>query len=153
MQINKILWPTDLSDLSAKALPYVLDLSMKYGAQVILVYVADDMRRYDHIYGDAGDHLKGLQAMERHRAQEEMDKLCDHKLDGCPAFAHHLVQGEPAREILRLIADEEADLVVMCTHSREAKEGESAFFGSVTEKVIKHSPAPVLVVNPLQAPA
>lgn len=150
MQIQKILWPTDLSRLSAKALPYVLDLSLKYGAQVDLVYVADDLRRYDHIYGDAGKHLHELQAMERHRAEEELEKLCAAELAGCPAFSHHIAQGDPAREILKLAASLPADLVVMTTHSRELEQGEAAFFGSVTEKVVKHCAAPVLVINPLQ---
>ena len=146
MQINKILWPTDLSLLSAKALPYVLDLSQKYGAQVHLVYVAENMRQYDHIYGDAGKHLKSLQAMECDYAKKQLEHICEQELSGCPAFIHHVVEGDPAEEILKLIASENAGLVVMATHSREG--GEAAFFGSVTERALKHSKAPVLAINP-----
>lgn len=151
MQIQKILWPTDLSRFSAKALPYVLDLSLKYGAQVDLVYVAEDMRQYDHIYGDAGARLKDLQAMECERAKQELEKICVRDLSGCPAFYHHVVQGDPAEEILKLIAVQKADLVVMSTHSRERSR--AVFFGSVTERVLKHSPVPVLVINPRQYPS
>ncbi|RJX35335.1 MAG: universal stress protein [Desulfarculus sp.] len=151
MQINKILWPTDLSAAATAALPYVTDLSQKYGAQVLLLYVADDMRRYDHIYGDAGKHLAGLQEMECQRAGELLQRVCREKLGGCPAFIHHVVKGDPATEILKLASAEKADLIVMASHSHPADSGEYKFFGSVTEKVVKNSATPVLVVNPALA--
>ncbi|MEW5913196.1 MAG: universal stress protein [Thermodesulfobacteriota bacterium] len=151
MQIDKILWPTDLTMAAAAAMPYVADLSQKYGAQVLLLYVADDMRRYDHIYGDAGNHLAKLQEMECQRAGELLDKICREKLKGCPAFIHHVVKGDPATEILKLATAEKAGLIVMASHSHPENSGEYKFFGSVTEKVVKHSPTPVLVVNPALA--
>ena len=151
MQINKILWPTDLSTAAAAALPYVTDLSQKYGAQVLLLYVADDMRRYDHIYGDAGNHLVKLQEVECKRANELLERICQEKLDGCPAFIHHVIKGDPATEILKLAADEKVGLIVMASHGHPSDSGEYKFFGSVTEKVVKNSPTPVLVVNPALA--
>ena len=43
MQIKKILWPTDFSDNANAALPYVLSLTRKYGAEIYLPYMVEDM--------------------------------------------------------------------------------------------------------------
>jgi len=54
------------------------------------------------------------------------------------------VIGDPVREILNAIEEHDADLVVMATHSRT---GLSHFFlGSVTARIVRDSPVPVLAV-------
>lgn len=54
------------------------------------------------------------------------------------------VIGDPVREILNAIEERDADLVVMATHSRT---GLSHFFlGSVTARIVRDSPVPVLAV-------
>lgn len=148
MEIKKILWPSDLSTAAAAALPYVSDLSQKYQAQVLLLYVAEDMRRFDHIYGDAGKHLAGLQEMERSRAHEHLQRVCEQDLAGCPSFAQHIVQGDPAQEIINFAEQNGAGLIVMASRGRGMDQADYKFFGGVTAKVVRHSPVPVLTINP-----
>ncbi len=148
MEIKTILWPTDLSTTSKKALPYVNDLAAKYGARVVLVYVAEDMRRYDHIYGDAGKHLEGLQEMEREKAREHLVRACQEELEGCPSFERFIVQGDPAGEILRVAGEQAADLIVMASRGRGAEVGQYQFNGSVSQKVVGRASVPVLTINP-----
>ena len=50
--------------------------------------------------------------------------------------------GDPAHEILKAIDKEEIDLVVMATRGATGK----FHYGSVTEKVVKNSPVPVLSI-------
>jgi nucleotide-binding universal stress UspA family protein len=52
--------------------------------------------------------------------------------------------GREAEEILGFANKEQVDLIVMGTHGRTGME--HVFFGSVAEKVIRHSPIPILVI-------
>jgi len=154
MEIKKILWPTDLSRNAAYALPYVRSMSEKYQAEVHLLYVVEDVHWFDHFYGDADPKfLKELQDKVMKDAAEYLGKLCTDELAGCPVFRRDIVVGNPAQVILNTVKEHNMDLVIMATHghSREGQEegGIRRFpFGSVTEKVTKNSPAPVLIVNP-----
>ena len=54
--------------------------------------------------------------------------------------------GEPAEAILAAVDDKEADAVVMSTHGRTGMG--RFFFGSVAEKVLRHSHKPTLLLRP-----
>jgi len=56
-----------------------------------------------------------------------------------------LVWGEPANVITEAAENENFDLIVMATHGRTGLT--RLFLGSVAEKVIRHSPCPVLVMR------
>ena len=47
MDIKKILWPTDFSNIAEKALPHVKSLTEKYGAEVHVLYVIEDTAHHD----------------------------------------------------------------------------------------------------------
>ncbi|HLY72981.1 MAG TPA: universal stress protein, partial [Planctomycetota bacterium] len=54
--------------------------------------------------------------------------------------------GDPAREILEVCQAEKADLIAMTTHARVGPT--RWMMGSVTEKVLRSSSVPLLVVRP-----
>lgn len=54
--------------------------------------------------------------------------------------------GDPATEILRLISEEDIDLVAMTTHAREGIN--RLLFGSVAEDILHHVNIPVLLLRP-----
>jgi nucleotide-binding universal stress UspA family protein len=151
-EVKRILWPTDLSQSSAQALPLVTSLSQKYGAEVHLLFVAEDISQVINFYGQ--DHPGPVEEFRNwivRKAQEKMDKLCEQSLGGCPAYRKVIVVGDPAQEILRYISDQGMDMVVMATHghgweSHPHLPGQ-AVFGSVSEEVVKNSPVPVLTVR------
>lgn len=153
MEIKKILWPTDFSKNAAQALPYVSSLSEKYQAEVHLIFVVEDVHQYDHFYGDASPtFLKEFQEKIIQKGGQQMEKICKESLASCPLYKKHIVVGDPAKEILKFINEEKVDLVVMATHGHgEERGGEIKHFpfGSVSEKVVRNSPAPVLAINPL----
>lgn len=151
MEIRKILWPTDFSENAASALPYVTSLSERYQAEVHLVFVAEDARQFDHFYGDASpEFLKEFQERIIRKAQERLGTLCRSELKGCPLYRTAVMTGDPAEEILKAVEKEQIDLVVMATHGHGEEIGGLRHFpfGSVSERVIKNSPVPVLAVNP-----
>ena len=58
----------------------------------------------------------------------------------------NVVSGEPAAAIAVAARDLAADLIVMATHGH--REVRHVLMGSVTESVVRSSPAPVLLVRP-----
>lgn len=56
------------------------------------------------------------------------------------------VEGRPAEEILTYSEKNKVDLVIMSTHGRSGLS--HFFFGSVAEKVSRHSRVPVLLLTP-----
>ena len=52
MEVKKVLWPTDFSSSAEKALPYVTDLTQKYGAEIHVLYVIEDIAHHEAWYGE-----------------------------------------------------------------------------------------------------
>jgi nucleotide-binding universal stress UspA family protein len=147
MEIKKILWPTDFSENANAALGYVLSLTKKYGAEIYLLYVAEDLGDYTTWYGELTPaHLQKLRDWEIPHAEKKMDKICREDLAGCPMFHRRILIGDPAREILKAVKEEGVDVVVMATKGRRGH----FEMGSVTEKIVKSSPVPVWTVRPIE---
>lgn len=143
MEVNKVLWPTDFSSSSEKALPYVTDLTQKYGAEIHVLYVIEDIAHHESWYGDfEKTHVDKLMQWADKSAKKRLDQVCQKYLDSCPLYVKHVAVGDPAQEILKLINKEKVDLVVMASHGKKG----NFRFGSVTEKVLKNSPVPVTTI-------
>jgi nucleotide-binding universal stress UspA family protein len=146
MEVKTILWPTDFSRAAAAAEAYVVSLSLKYGAEVHLLHVAEDLAQFEHYWGSGPDakHVYELHKYGMKLARERLEELCRTKLSGCPRYQIHIILGDPATQILKTAKDIDADLIVIATHGMR-----SLFpFGSVAERVIKNSPVPVFTVRP-----
>ena len=143
MEVKKVLWPTDFSSIAEKALPYVTDLTQKYGAEIHVLYVIEDMAHHESWYGDFDrPRVDKLMEWADKSAKKRLDQVCEKYLNSCPLYIKHIAVGDPAQEILKLIDNEGVDLVVMASHGQKGH----FRFGSVTEKVMKHSPVPVTTI-------
>ncbi len=143
MDVSKVLWPTDFSSSAEKALPYVTDLTQKYGAEIHVLYVIEDVAHHDGWYGEfEKDKVDKLMQYAEKSAKKRLDQVCEKYLDSCPLYIKHIAIGDPAKEILKLIDKEKVDLVVMASHGSKG----NFRFGSVTEKVLKNSAVPVTTI-------
>ena len=143
MKLKKILWATDLSKNAAEALPFVSSLAETYQAEVHVLYVMEELGHFGAWYGDFDrSHVEEMQRMEKEKAEKSLDEICQAHLEGCPLYVRHIAIGDAASEILKLIGTEKPGVVVMATRGRKGK----FEFGSVVERVVKHSPAPVLTI-------
>ncbi len=143
MKIEKILWPTDFSANAERALPYVQSLTRQYGAEIIVLYVIQDIAHHESWYGEFGkNHINELMEWANKSATKRLNQICEKYMAGCPLYTKRVAVGDPAEEILKLIDTEDVDIVVMASHGEKG-----AFrFGSVTEKVLKSSPVPVTAI-------
>jgi nucleotide-binding universal stress UspA family protein len=143
MEVNKVLWPTDFSSSAEKALPYVTDLTQKYGAEIHVLYVIEDVAHHESWYGDFDkSHVDKLMDWADKSAKKRLDQVCEKYLNSCPLYIKHIAVGDPAEEILKVIDQEKVDVVVMASHGQKG----NYRFGSVAEKILKSSPVPVTTI-------
>jgi nucleotide-binding universal stress UspA family protein len=144
--IQRILWPTDFSDQSKRALPLVNGLARRFGAHVQVVHVLPDPPPMAATPGHGAAGMTGyLDSMNEH-AQERLDELLDTGIaDDVDATA--LVRpGSPAHQIAEVAETEGIDLIILATHG--ATGFKRLVVGSVAEKVVRLAPCPVLSVPP-----
>ena len=143
MEVKKILWPTDFSDNSEHALPYVTSLGEKYQTEVHVLYVIPELANHEPWYGEFDQsHIDKIHEWERKTAEKRLNEICEKYLDGCPLYVRHIAMGDPAEEILKLVEKEKVDMVVMASHGQKGY----FHFGSVAEKVVKNAPVPTITV-------
>ncbi|WP_414468680.1 universal stress protein [Methanobacterium sp. ACI-7] len=143
-----ILMPTDGSKCSKKAAKHALYIADISNANIILLHVVDT-----HILrlGYAGFFKEDLYNMLMEagkRVIEDFRKEIDIYGAKCSKNIRVITKikdGEPYDEIVKTIEDEDIDLVVMGASGIRGID--RILLGSVTEKVVRKSRAPVLVVH------
>lgn len=140
---KKILFATDLSDLSLAAWPHATMLAEKLGAAICATVVMEEpyaLAPYDH-------YAVLLEALRSAKPKVERD-LAARTNDAPPTVPVKKVVVESnstARALLDLAKREQCDLIVMASHGRSGLS--HLLLGSVAEKVLRLSPIPVLVVR------
>jgi nucleotide-binding universal stress UspA family protein len=143
MEIKKILWPTDFSNNSEIALPYVMSLGETYHTEVHVLYVIPELGIHESWYGNFDmSHIEKIHAWENQKAKARLNEICDKYLQGCRLFIKHISIGDPAKEILKFIETINVDMVVMASRGMKGR----FHFGSVAEKVVKSTSVPVVVI-------
>ena len=144
IRMKKILVPTDFSDYSAHALQYGLSFCREYNASLILLHVIEDP-----FYPSDGATF-GFNVEEFFRRMEEesakrMLELVPPEVEKEMPVERIAIRGTPFLEIIRLAKEREVDMIVLSTHGRSGLA--HVLMGSVTEKVVRKAPCPVLVVR------
>jgi nucleotide-binding universal stress UspA family protein len=118
-------------------------LTQKYGAEIHVLYVIEDIAHHESWYGEFDrSHVDKLMEWADKSAKKRLDQVCEKYLNSCPLYIKHIAIGDPAQEILKLIEKEGVDLVVMASHGAKG----DYRFGSVTDKVLRNSPVPVTTI-------
>jgi len=137
---QRILCPIDFDNNSMAALDAAVDLAGQAG-QVYLMHVVQMIM----LGPETGGYIAAYDA-ESKAARKKLEAVAKEKL-GSIKHEVRLAVGEPASAILAAIDKISPDLVVMATHGRKGVA--HLFLGSVTERVVRESPKPVLTIRPL----
>jgi nucleotide-binding universal stress UspA family protein len=142
--MKKILVPTDFSEHAEYALKVAAQIAKKNNAEIILLH----MLELPHQSGDAGTgagHELPEIMLFKNRAIQRLDDLMDEDfLDGIEVS--EIIQFEKAFEgVLNITKRNDIDFIVMGSHG--ANGFNELFIGSNTEKVVRYSDVPVLVVK------
>jgi nucleotide-binding universal stress UspA family protein len=145
VEISRILCPIDFSEPSRRALEHAVAFARWYEAKVVALHVFTSQ-----LLPVAGAEFGGYStalppAVKAEDVIEEAKRFCQPLSAG---IASEIVvrQGNPVSEILQQAEQMSADLLVIGTHGRSGFE--RLFLGSVTEKVLRKAPCPVLTVPP-----
>lgn len=144
-ELRRILVPLDGSALAEKALPLATRLAEKFDSELILLRVLDlALPTLETKYPENHWIREALQSSFR-EAQSYLDEH-EAALVQQGIQVHTLVRdGPPPEDILAVAANEKIDLIVISSHG---KGGPSPWTsGSVADKVMQHSPCPVLLVR------
>lgn len=139
----KLLFPTDFSETSKKAMPYVKQMKGAGTTEVVVLHVIDQ-RDLDALAKASG----GSQRVEEQTESAERIELAaiedELKREGF-AVKTILRVGNPQREIVDLAATEGVSLIVLGSHGHTNIA--DIILGATSENVIRHSKVPVLVVS------
>ena len=140
-----VLFPTDGSDPSLRALDYAFDLADTYGATLHALYVVDTTYPYGDFDGGGVDPEPLLRALreEGDRALDDVEERAESA--GIPLVRASRESGHVHRAILEYADDNDVDVIVMGTHGRRGLG--RWILGSVTERVVRAADVPVLTVR------
>ncbi len=136
--LTKILVPVDFSNRSDKAIAYAIALAKQFEAGITLLHV---VRR---IVGSPELNPVEFDQEEIKRSRLRLNETRLEVRKACPCEAI-VLSGAPEREIVSLAVVQVSDLIILSTHGRTGLS--RAIQGSVTERVVRTAPCPVLVVK------
>lgn len=146
MAFQSILVPVDYSEPSRRALE--LALSLDANAAVTVVH-AWDRPAYvgEEVVAHPDGSRRSLSELIRDNAERDMiEFLARVKTPPGKLLTHHLISGEPVTAIIAEASKPGYDVLVVGTNGRTGMT--KLLLGSVTEKLIRLSPIPVLTVPP-----
>ncbi|MBN1883853.1 MAG: universal stress protein [Deltaproteobacteria bacterium] len=147
--INKILVALDGSDVSMRAFSWASDLACVFSAELIVLAVSDKRKTPEDETSPAfmtDREVKNLVEVYAEKYEELFKAITDKCSDAEVPVSTVTLHGLPSQEIVQLAIDEDADLIVMGAHGK--KEEFYHEFTSTSERVLKKSPCPVLMIVP-----
>jgi nucleotide-binding universal stress UspA family protein len=142
IQIRRILCPVDFSEFSRRALEHAVALSRWYEAELTILHVSP---LTPTIFGlEPAPSEAILAPFDRAAVGRELAAFVGDTKDVRPAPQRRALAGPTVGTILAFAAEAGTDLIVLGTHGRTGFE--RFMLGSVTEKVVRRAPCPVLTV-------
>jgi nucleotide-binding universal stress UspA family protein len=142
--LKTLLVPLDGSGLAETVLPHVAELAKKMNLEVVLV----------RVYLVPGVYPTGYYAPDWERLNEEIRKEANGYLhqktqqlqrEGLERVSSVLLEGTAAEKIIDLAREKASSLIAMCSHGRTG--GGQGVLGIVTDRVVRHSGDPVLIIR------
>jgi nucleotide-binding universal stress UspA family protein len=140
---QRIIVPIDFSEYAARAVAAARRFAIG-DAEIHLVHVVEEMVP-PAIYGLEYPTYHDMTAEVEQHAKVELGNLAGSIVGGEGQVIQAVITGYPASAITDYAQDNDADLIVLTTHGRSGVE--RLLLGSVTEKVIRTSDVPLLIVR------
>ncbi len=143
--IKKVIFATDFSPLSSRALEYTIGLVRESGFKIVGAFALEPPGSIYPPFEPSSTYSSELEAearlkLDRFFSSAEGEKGIE--------IEKRLCTGQPQQILQQLATEEKADLIVVAKHSRSGLE--KLFMGSSTEKILRDAQLPVLVVPDLE---
>lgn len=139
--LHTVVCPVDLSRASRTALHQAASFAALDGAKLLVVFVADRRAAEEASGGDPGGSLE-------REIRDELERFAETSVTSGPTPECIVRIGSATEDILATARERKADLIVMGTHGHTGYR--KLLFGSTTERVLRSTPVPVLVVPPAE---
>lgn len=130
-QINRILWPTNLSVESTQALVYAISLANDFQAKLYICYCAEEP------LPAGGQRVKDYLAELMEKNQTHLDKKIE--------WETIITEGNVAEAVTEIAQNHKIDLIVMYAKRHPYT---AALFGSNAESICHSAPCPILITHP-----
>jgi nucleotide-binding universal stress UspA family protein len=150
LPLKKILLPTDFSEPSYEALKIAKEMAMHFSAELFFIHVVPPLPPFappprDKPSFSITAYAENLHSSAEKSLQEVIDKKIGNKLKAHISVAH----GDVAEKIARHAHKENVDLIIIASHGTTG--WKKTFLGSVTEKLVRISIVPTLIIrNPTE---
>jgi nucleotide-binding universal stress UspA family protein len=144
-RFKRIMATTDLSPESLSAVVYAGHLAKSEGARLTVLHVPHSTSLVYTDFVPPVD-LTSIDMAVEEAAREELESWCRKHLRRLPKVEVMLRHGLTHETICETAKDVGASVIVMATHGRRGFG--HLVLGSVTERVLREAPCPVLVVRP-----
>lgn len=143
LKVTNILVPIDFSTTSHQALEYAVPIASQFEAKITLVHAVETFSLAPGMTYVPVDGRLLTAPIERN-----LQRLARRTIE--PELLRDLLvrAGTPFEVITNVARELEIDLIVMTTHGYTGVQ--HLFQGSVTERVVREAPCPVLVVHPTE---
>ncbi|MDZ7667449.1 MAG: universal stress protein [Desulfotignum sp.] len=148
---KKILYPTDFSDVSKKALAYIKQLNPAGAEQVIIMRIINEnkLERFSEGAAWVGMDAEEFREQTYQRLTEEANeqiKTIETELKEAGFDTKTMVErGDPYSKILDVAEKEDVSIIILGSHGRSNLS--SVLLGSVSDHIIRHARQPVLVIK------
>jgi nucleotide-binding universal stress UspA family protein len=159
-RVNRILYPTDLSENANLAFGHAIRIASCYGAKITILYVLEDLPPNVLMIMQAFHGRDRWEEMQEANRDEILQSIRDRiqavcaevasNLPECPFVADEILveTGHPVERILRHLDKRPCDMVIMGSRGHGLLK--EALLGSTSHRVLRQSRKPVLIV-PLAA--
>jgi nucleotide-binding universal stress UspA family protein len=144
LNFNVIVMTTDLSDYSLRALPYAVGLAERFDAKLKILCINEPtLPVADAAWGGFDVHATGSALLVE--ARRSLEKIVREQVPRGVDAEATVVTGNAVEAIVDFARDQNADLLVMCTHGRTGLS--HVLMGSTAEAVVRRAPCPVLTLR------
>jgi nucleotide-binding universal stress UspA family protein len=144
LNFNVIVMTTDLSDYSLRALPYAVGLAERFDAKLKILCINEpSLPVADAAWG--GFDVRSTDNALITEAKQTLDQIVREQIPRDVPVDAMVVTGNAVDAIIDYARDQNADLLVMCTHGRTGLS--HVLMGSTAEAVVRRAPCPVLTLR------
>lgn len=143
---DEIVFPTDGGNASKRACEDAIELAEAHDATLHVLYVVDEatLEVLEAAGGELEDEEEIAEGMTK-EGEETVKEVAERASESDVPVKTTVRRGEPKEEINAYVDKVDGDIVVMGTEERPSEYRE--LLGSVTEKVLRTSSTPTLVVK------
>ena len=144
-QYKKVLFCTDFSENADYAFDFAYGIAKRDEGLLYILHVIPENPQKAYVEGFLStENLEKIQKTIEEDLDNNYKERYVNKIGNEIICEFVTKSGREDEEILEFAKKEKIDLIVMGTHGRTGIE--HVFFGSVSEKVLRHSPIPVFVI-------